>query len=85
MPDPIVALINKAFDAKHHYPAGIADRIHRDNERENLGYHVHRRLSPWITRRRNAGQAPTTREIYAKYDELRKRLIADERKGEAQA
>ncbi len=80
MTDPIIAQFIRELDRIPGYPLAVGQaihrRVHKDNEEQDaLGYEVIRRLKPWITRRRNAGQAPTAEQIQAKYDELRARFV----------
>jgi hypothetical protein len=80
MKDPLLAEFIRDLDRIPGYPLEVGQaihrRVHKDNEvQDALGYEVVRRLKPWITRRRNAGQAPTPKQIDAKYDELRARFL----------
>jgi hypothetical protein len=80
MSDPLITQFIRDLDRIPGYPLEVGQeiyrRVHKDNEHQDaLGYEVMRRLKPWLTRRRNAGQAPTPKHIHAKYDELRARFV----------
>ena len=82
MTDPLITSFIRELDRIQGYPLEVGQsvfrRVHKDNEiQDALGYEVMRRLKPWITRRRHAGQAPTREQIYAKYDDLRGRLAVE--------
>lgn len=82
MHDPLITAFIRDIETIRGYSPdvgqGIYRRVHKDNEiQDALGYEVVRRLKPWITRRRNIGQAPTPEQIHAKYDEYRGRTLID--------